>query len=450
MSKEKSSKKGRIAIMAVIIIVLLIGIAIGGWVLLGAKSCTYMHEVNDIDDLYAMESGKSYTLNCDLDLNGAIWEPKSIQDFNGNGHTIKNANITSMATIDFRSGFFATANTISNLNFENIRVVIPSASDGMNYIGIVCGESSSVENVHIKNCVLRVNTSGRYAYKIGGISGEGKKFNNCSVVDCNLRLICQHNHKDYWTHFGGIVGYSEYSTEINDCKVTDSEMFCSTQTHSNIGIIAGEIKAQADLGKLFTANNSLQLDSSATQYLARVGGLIGNIDAAEGNLQNSASMNNEITCTANDRFCIGGLVGRNSGTIKNCLSDMNTVNGITKNTVDTSAAYTAGFCAANYGTITRSIAQNCTVNGSGSDSNITGPTAGFSALGSGSISYCGVWQNMVVGNNKENFVASAENLFYCLDNPDTEQWNNVLTLLQLDGELWEFDQGLILKITEEI
>ena len=69
---------------------------------------------------------------------------------------------------------------------------------------------------------------------------------------------------------------------------------------------------------------------------------------------------------------------------------------------------------------------------------------------SGSISYCGVWQNTVAGKSKNNFVASAENLFYCLDNPNSEQWNEVLTVLNLDGELWKFDKKLILKITEKV
>ena len=172
----------------------------------------------------------------------------------------------------FAGKFNGNNKIIDNLNFNLWGVM------GYGLFGHI--SNSIIENVILEN--INVESSG--GCWIGGVAGYSDNYsaiNNCSVSGSFSQSSVT----------GGIVGCNDNYSIINNC-VNE----CDFLVGSIIGGITGLNKNSSSVNNCFSMGSITGLD--------RVGGLVGN---NYGTISNSYS----ISSIAGDEFTIGGLVGKN-------------------------------------------------------------------------------------------------------------------------------------------
>lgn len=105
------------------------------------------------------KTGASFKLMADIDLSGYAWKPLSFYgQFDGNGHTISNVNITEDIKVGnvYAMGFFASLfpyaegektlqSQVKNLHLENVNL---TAGENTKYLGLLAGTNKGI----ITNC----------------------------------------------------------------------------------------------------------------------------------------------------------------------------------------------------------------------------------------------------------------------------------------------------------
>lgn len=173
---------------------------------------------------YTIYGGKYFKLTDDIDLGNREWLPIGREtsrfngNFDGNGHVIKNVNITKLYS---GMGFFGATGTdavISNLGLEGVSIIYNAGkyNTGGNGMGMedyklygVSGESTpwvygtgamvgypagTFENCYVKNAVLQNTNTGCGEGGIGGFAGGAQyiaqhgnmKFKNCYVMNLEI------------------------------------------------------------------------------------------------------------------------------------------------------------------------------------------------------------------------------------------------------------------------
>ena len=144
----------------------------------------------------------NYELFSDLDFSDEIWPTTFVYgnftgSIKGNGHTIKNVEITQTNNSKVNAGLFGYLTDTSNItdvNFENITFTIKAGTRkvGTNY-GLFAGtiaDEASVSGVNILNSHLQIDSSSYFAvddYSIGLICGMGDVSKiDSAQVDCNV------------------------------------------------------------------------------------------------------------------------------------------------------------------------------------------------------------------------------------------------------------------------
>ena len=172
-------------------------------------------------------------LDADIDLQG-ITLPNGFgnmkdYDFDGQGHTIKNAIINYTGTDN--TALFAGGNCgISNLVVENIKVVAPNGTE--NAVGIVSSDANAtINNVTVRNSSV---VGGKYTGAVVGYNYGS--VTNCTVENCTVSGRYK---------VGGIVGYI--------CNSNDNPTFVTGNKLTNVTVkgenrIAG--KSDFVIGKI--------------------------------------------------------------------------------------------------------------------------------------------------------------------------------------------------------
>ena len=155
-------------------------------------------------------------LDADIDLQG-ITLPNGFgnmkdYDFDGQGHTIKNAIINYTGTDN--TALFAGGNRgISNLVVENIKVVAPNGTG--NAVGIVSSDANAtINNVTVRNSSV---VGGKYTGAVVGYNYGS--VTNCTVENCTVSGRYK---------VGGIVGYI--------CNSNDNSTFVTGNTLTNVTV----------------------------------------------------------------------------------------------------------------------------------------------------------------------------------------------------------------------
>lgn len=451
----------------------------------GSNSVKY-EQITSIEDLYAMESNKSYELTCDIDLQGGEWYPLEVKNFNGNGYTIRNCYISTPVQnydnkgykLSVSGGFFAKLNRLEDIVFDNIQVNV-MFTDGTQQCngGVVAGEMKEIENVTITNSkgffTLSSEDDSSHV-NCGVIAGvidgtgyvSGKTIKNVQVENCELR--CSRIYRAL--RVGGIAGSVVFhETEIADNKVTDSRIFADADDLSCGGVFGYLEYYSGTTSGCISKNNRFDLKAHPIHTKAvasSVGGVVG-CSSKNSDVEKSVSSNNEIILSRSSRnetlftdnggYRMGGIAGISAGRISNCLSDSNTISGSSESTSSKQFASVGGLCGYASATISKSVAQNNTISETNTVSASAMSSAGFVAKTSASVTNCAVYNNTVNGKKQDAFTAEVEDrLFDCyvavqeesIANANSlpilsyEQWNDIITVLSLDSD-WNMENGIL-------
>ncbi len=142
----------------------------------------------------------NYELFADLDFTDEIWPTTFVYGnftgvIKGNGHTIKNVEVTQTNNSKINAGLFGyltDTSNISDVNFENITFTIKAGTRkvGTTY-GLFAGtisENATINNVNILNSHLQIDSSSYFAvddYSIGLVCGMGDYSKiSTAQIDC--------------------------------------------------------------------------------------------------------------------------------------------------------------------------------------------------------------------------------------------------------------------------
>ncbi len=188
------------------------------------KSIADYEEFTDLVNSGKSFSGKTVYLSKNLDLNGVTLEPignnnnKFEGTFEGNGYTLKNIKIESVANYVGMFGY--NKGTIREFNVENISV------KGNNNVGGIAGNSQKViKNILLKNISITGNDT------IGGITGYAVDGTSSGIVE-NGSITGENytNCSNGRTYYPGKYGaYCSSDTTINGVNVTGSNVIDLTK-----------------------------------------------------------------------------------------------------------------------------------------------------------------------------------------------------------------------------
>lgn len=239
---------------------------------------------------------ENYILENDLDFRNAT--NFIIQDYrgilNGNGHTIKNINISGSSAGGLITNLHGK---IKNLYVENL---INDNNTDIKEQGFVRVLSSGavIENVHIKNSnsIRTTNINGTPATGYIGIlvgQSTGGRITDSSVTNSKITANGQLD----TIYAGGLVGNGSY-VEINNSYTNNVDIIITDAIETAIGGIIGNENNLGNISNCY-AHGSIKSDNS------NLGGIAGK---TKGTIKNNFSFVNISSSSDN----IGGIVGNNS------------------------------------------------------------------------------------------------------------------------------------------
>src|SRR5690606_7517456 len=278
-----------------------------------------------VDQFRNMNAKKHYKLGADLDFNNASLSPLFTSGtpfngtFDGNGHTIKNIQLTESNDVykSYLSIFgYASKSKIMNVNFDNITIDNDARPyTGIHYVGIVVSKVSNndfvLENITISNSEItlrhNINQSALnrnlYVGLVGG-SLQGK-LSNITVVDSSLNVTQNGVNGVYsgtdmstaGTYIGGIAGLIEQDKGVSTSKlaVIDTEINVNVNQDKKslgsgllyVGGIFGANRSDKNLSELvsnavITIDYKKHADTEAEKLdKIYVGGIIGSLLKAQ-------------------------------------------------------------------------------------------------------------------------------------------------------------------------
>ena len=239
---------------------------------------------------------ENYILENDLDFRNAT--NFIIQDYrgilNGNGHTIKNINISGSNAGGLITNLYGK---IKNLYVENLINDNNTDRKEQGFVRVL-SSGAVIENVHIKNSnsIRTTNINGTPATGYIGIlvgQSTGGRITDSSVTNSKITTNGQLD----TIYAGGLVGNGSY-VEINNSYTNNVDIIITDAIETAIGGIIGNENNLGNISNCY-AHGSIKSDNS------NLGGIAGK---TKGTIKNNFSFVNISSSSDN----IGGIVGNNS------------------------------------------------------------------------------------------------------------------------------------------
>ncbi len=216
--------------------------------------------------------------------------------FDGNNHIIRRARMS--RTYDYAGlfGYVGNGGKIRNLGIEDINIA------GYNYTGGLvgyAGPGSSIINCHATGAVHNTSTSNfQYLGILVGYADEGSSISNCYSS----------GKVSGWQYIGGLVGYICYDVNVTNCH--SAAMVSGASNSQYLGGLVGGTYNGGNIANCYSTGTV-----SGNSYY--IGGLVG--DNRGGSITTSYSTGT-VNGSSNSQYG-GGLVGCNEyGDISNCYS----------------------------------------------------------------------------------------------------------------------------------
>ncbi len=462
-------------------------------------------EVSTADQL--QKGGSNITLTNDIDFDGDVFDPISVNIFDGGGHTISNAVITSSQLLTPASFFACVGNTVKNVTFKNISVSaegIPYAAIVLAYPTVSCyfgGDSIKVDeivfdNVHIIDCTIKLqqkgNESTTYA---GGILGSGtavrqssgdnsfgnesddmkKIIRNSSVQNLQMTVSGFDPEKDGTYVIGKDIyvgGLSGSADEITNCSVTDCNISVTSHQRYSDPYVGGAVGLLSKAGEAFRCtikDNTINVRASNYRHISltnqyetstiNLGGLFGT-SGSEGNVSYCNVDGNSLIAYCVGEYFLGGIGGSVSKNVSQCRVVNNTMNGVglldgedkygdpwTRNIggISASAGVVTFSSSFSYGNVMKTILSLDT----GESKDPTGSCVGFSKTDPSAIFMnCATGINeMEAGTTDEFATAALENITQCYVTQDIYGNERQLTMINESDWLSQDSIVSLLKLS---
>lgn len=291
------------------IVLLTINAMLLGFGVTSCSSSTKPVEIFTLEELYAMEKGKSYILMNDLDLGGREWVSLSVKSFDGNGHTISDCEIRGK-----NCAFFSEIETLSNCTFSEIEASFYDVES--DDFGIVSGTAGTISSVKVMDSSLYVVDS--ESTNAGSLAGSCNAIIDCEVQNCKLEITG--SYVSYDSYAAGIAAGA--SGKIENLKVSGNKLEATAKGHRSacIGIAVGK---SSSLKNVEVIENTISATGAEI-----VGGVSGS--GGEKSAENIYLKDNTINIVDPYlNFIIGGFVGYRktyeSKDAKNMLIDETTI-----------------------------------------------------------------------------------------------------------------------------
>jgi len=245
---------------------------------------------------------KNFILMADIDMSaysGNLYQP------------IGKSVVMNSLTNPFSGTFDGNGHVIRNLNISN-------TSSAVNYTGLFgYTQSATIKNLHLEN--ISIFSGSRF---VGGLVGYqvGGSITNCSSTGTiTAEIFVGDSMYNYSEYAGGLVGLQENGSILNcisTCSVKASSSLTSPSGF-NLIVYAGGLAGKS-YGTIMDCYSTGSVTSSNVG-VANAGGLAGNSSGTITFCYSTGSITASALYTFNS-LAVGGLIGDNSGTITSCYA----------------------------------------------------------------------------------------------------------------------------------
>ena len=228
---------------------------------------------------------KYYQLTADIDLSAHYWYPIGKENYSFNGT------------------FDGQYHTISNMTIDNTVTGM-----GVKYLGLFgyIGKYNltvTIKNLFMNNAMI-TDSSATYASFLVGHNGDKLYLNNISIDNSELVYASSTTVSTTGTYFGGLVGYSNNLLSIDNANIYE------TNIRSNKEMTGGCIGYCNNTGSLTITNvNSIIDELMTSNTVAKLGGLVGEVEIKTGSYITIQYISVYIKDSAGSGSYYGGLIG---------------------------------------------------------------------------------------------------------------------------------------------
>lgn len=228
---------------------------------------------------------KYYQLTADIDLSAHYWYPIGKENYSFNGM------------------FDGQYHTISNMTIDNTVTGM-----GVKYLGLFgyIGKYNltvTIKNLFMNNAMI-TDSSATYTSFLVGHNGDKLYLNNISIDNSELVYASSTTVSTTGTYFGGLVGYSNNLLSIDNANIY------KTNIRSNKEMTGGCIGYCNNTGSLTITNvNSIIDELMTSNAVAKLGGLVGEVEIKTGSYITIQYISVYIEDSAGSGSYYGGLIG---------------------------------------------------------------------------------------------------------------------------------------------
>ncbi len=228
---------------------------------------------------------KYYQLTADIDLSAHYWYPIGKENYSFNGT------------------FDGQYHTISNMTIDNTVTGM-----GVKYLGLFgyIGKYNltvTIKNLFMNNAMI-TDSSATYTSFLVGHNGDKLYLNNISIDNSELVYASSTTVSTTGTYFGGLVGYSNNLLSIDNANIY------KTNIRSNKEMTGGCIGYCNNTGSLTITNvNSIIDELMTSNTVAKLGGLVGEVEIKTGSYITIQYISVYIKESAGSGSYYGGLIG---------------------------------------------------------------------------------------------------------------------------------------------
>lgn len=228
---------------------------------------------------------KYYQLTADIDLSAHYWYSIGKENYSFNGT------------------FDGQYHTISNMTIDNTVTGM-----GVKYLGLFgyIGKYNltvTIKNLFMNNAMI-TDSSATYTSFLVGHNGDKLYLNNISIDNSELVYASSTTVSTTGTYFGGLVGYSNNLLSIDNANIY------KTNIRSNKEMTGGCIGYCNNTGSLTITNvNSIIDELMTSNTVAKLGGLVGEVEIKTGSYITIQYISVYIKDSAGSGSYYGGLIG---------------------------------------------------------------------------------------------------------------------------------------------